>query len=374
MLSFWEREHFLKYDLVVIGAGIVGLSVAVQYAIKYPKKRVLVLERGLFPSGASSKNAGFACFGSLTEILDDLNNLSETEVSDLVKRRFSGLNAIRGFFGDELLGYQASGGYELITENEIEALFKIDYINQLLFPIFQRDVFEIIRDVKCFGFGPKVKVIIKNHFEGELNSGMFLEALWKRSQVLGVKILTGAEVLSLELNEKTISVSNLVSGRSSVIFEAQQIAVCTNAFTKALIPDLDINPGRGLILLSRPLERELPWSGSFHYDKGYVYFRKVNGNRLMIGGGRNVDFEGEQTDQFGINSKVKSYLLRLIDEEILPNVKFELEMEWTGIMAFGDTKRPLIRMLAQDVSIGVRLGGMGVAIGWETASEIVSHF
>lgn len=374
MLSFWEREHFLKYDLVVIGAGIVGLSVAVQYAIKYPKKRVLVLERGLFPSGASSKNAGFACFGSLTEILDDLNNLSETEVSDLVKRRFSGLNAIRGFFGDELLGYQASGGYELITENEIEALFKIDYINQLLFPIFQRDVFEIIRDVKCFGFGPKVKVIIKNHFEGELNSGMFLEALWKRSQVLGVKILTGAEVLSLELNEKTISVSNLVSGRSPVIFEAQQIAVCTNAFTKALIPDLDINPGRGLILLSRPLERELPWSGSFHYDKGYVYFRKVNGNRLMIGGGRNVDFEGEQTDQFGINSKVKSYLLRLIDEEILPNVKFELEMEWTGIMAFGDTKRPLIRMLAQDVSIGVRLGGMGVAIGWETASEIVSHF
>lgn len=374
MLSFWEREHFLKYDLVVIGAGIVGLSVAVQYAIKYPKKRVLVLERGLFPSGASSKNAGFACFGSLTEILDDLNNLSETEVSDLVKRRFSGLNAIRRFFGDELLGYQASGGYELITDNEIEALFKIDYINQLLFPIFQRDVFEIIRDVKCFGFGPKVKVIIKNHFEGELNSGMFLEALWKRSQVLGVKILTGAEVLSLELNEKTISVSNLVSGRSPVIFEAQQIAVCTNAFTKALIPDLDINPGRGLILLSRPLERELPWSGSFHYDKGYVYFRKVNGNRLMIGGGRNVDFEGEQTDQFGINSKVKSYLLRLIDEEILPNVKFELEMEWTGIMAFGDTKRPLIRMLAQDVSIGVRLGGMGVAIGWETASEIVSHF
>lgn len=374
MLSFWEREHFLKYDLVVIGAGIVGLSVAVQYAIKYPKKRVLVLERGLFPSGASSKNAGFACFGSLTEILDDLNNLSETEVSDLVKRRFSGLNAIRGFFGDELLGYQASGGYELITDNEIEALFKIDYINQLLFPIFQRDVFEIIRDVKCFGFGPKVKVIVKNHFEGELNSGMFLEALWKRSQVLGVKILTGAEVLSLELNEKTISVSNLVSGRSPVIFEAQQIAVCTNAFTKALIPDLDINPGRGLILLSRPLERELPWSGSFHYDKGYVYFRKVNGNRLMIGGGRNVDFEGEQTDQFGINSKVKSYLLRLIDEEILPNVKFELEMEWTGIMAFGDTKRPLIRMLAQDVSIGVRLGGMGVAIGWETASEIVSHF
>lgn len=374
MLSYWEREHFLKYDLIVVGAGIVGLSVAVQYAIKYPEKKILVLERGLFPSGASTKNAGFACFGSLTEFLDDLNYLSEFEVSELVKKRFKGLNAIREFFGDESLGYQASGGYELITENEIDALSKIESINQLLFPIFQRNVFEIIREIQDFGFGPKVKCIVKNHFEGELNSGMFLDSLWKKSQALGVKILTGAEVKTLDLSEKTISLSNPVSGNSPIIFQAEQIAICTNAFTRTLIPDLDIKPGRGLILVSKPLEKELPWSGSFHYDKGYVYFRKVRGNRLMIGGGRNIDFEGEKTDQFEINPKIKSYLFDLVNKEILPNQKFELEMEWAGIMAFGETKQPIIKMLAEDVCTGVRLGGMGVAIGWETATELVSHF
>ncbi|GAB2616104.1 NAD(P)/FAD-dependent oxidoreductase [Belliella aquatica] len=374
MLSYWEREHFLKYDLIVVGAGIVGLSVAVQYANKYPEKKVLVLERGLFPSGASTKNAGFACFGSLTEILDDLNTLSEIEVSELVKKRFKGLNSIREFFGDESLGYQASGGYELITENEIDALTKIESINQLLFPIFQRNVFEIISKIQDFGFGPRVKCIVKNHFEGELDSGMFLDSLWKKSQALGVKILTGAEVKELDQIEKSIRVGSPFSENKLISFQAKQIAICTNAFTKTLVPDLDIKPGRGLILVSKPLENEIPWSGSFHYDKGYVYFRKVYGNRLMIGGGRNIDFEGEQTNQFEINPKVKSYLLDLIAKEILPNQKFELEMEWTGIMAFGETKQPIVKMLAEDVCIGVRLGGMGVAIGWETATEMLSHF
>lgn len=374
MLSYWEREHFLKHDLIIVGAGIVGLSLAVQYAIKYPKKKVMVLERGLFPSGASTKNAGFACFGSLTEILDDLGILSEIEVTNLVKKRFKGLNAIREFFGDESLGYQASGGYELITENEIESLSKIDHINQLLFTIFNRNVFEILIEIQDFGFGPKVKYIVKNHFEGELDSGMFLDSLWKKSQILGVKILTGADVNGLDLREKTISLTNSIFGGAPVIFQAQQLAVCTNAFTKTLVSDLDIKPGRGLILLSKPLEKGLPWSGSFHYDKGYVYFRKVGGNRLLVGGGRNIDFEGEQTDQFEVNPQIKSYLLGLIESEIIPNQKFELEMEWTGIMAFGETKLPLVKMLAEDVCIGVRLGGMGVAIGWETATEMLSHF
>ncbi|AFL82804.1 glycine/D-amino acid oxidase, deaminating [Belliella baltica DSM 15883] len=374
MLSYWEREHFLKYDLIVAGAGIVGLSVAVQYAIKYPEKKVLVLERGLFPSGASTKNAGFACFGSLTEILDDLNYLSEIEVSDLVKKRFKGLNSIREFFGDESLGYQATGGYELITENEIDALSEIDRINQLLSPIFQRNVFEVFNDIKAYGFGPKVRSIVKNHFEGELDSGMFLDSLWKKSQSLGIKILTGANVKALDLFERTISVESPLPENTPVTFQAEQIAICTNAFTKIIVPDLDIKPGRGLILVSKPLEKELPWSGSFHYDKGYVYFRKVYGNRLLIGGGRNIDFEGEQTDQFEINPKIKSYLFDLIEKEILPNQKFSLEMEWTGIMAFGKTKQPIIKMIAEDVCVGVRLGGMGVAIGWETATEMVSHF
>ncbi|MEP2296615.1 FAD-dependent oxidoreductase, partial [Algoriphagus sp.] len=69
MFSYWEKTHFFKYDLIVVGAGFVGLSTAIHYQVANPEATVLVLERGVFPSGASTKNAGFACFGSLTEIL-----------------------------------------------------------------------------------------------------------------------------------------------------------------------------------------------------------------------------------------------------------------------------------------------------------------
>lgn len=71
MLSYWEQKNFFRYELIVIGSGFTGLSTAINFKKKNPKARVLILEKGVFPTGASTKNAGFACFGSLTEILDD---------------------------------------------------------------------------------------------------------------------------------------------------------------------------------------------------------------------------------------------------------------------------------------------------------------
>ena len=76
-LSFWERKAFFDgIDFTIIGAGIVGFTTAIQLKDKYPNSRVLILEKGYLPSGASSKNTGFTCFGSPTEIFDDLQKSS----------------------------------------------------------------------------------------------------------------------------------------------------------------------------------------------------------------------------------------------------------------------------------------------------------
>ena len=37
-------------------------------------------------------------------------------------------------------------------------------------------------------------------------------------------------------------------------------------------------------------------------------------------------------------------------------------MEWSGIMAFGPTKQPIIKNLGNNSVIGARLGGMGIAL------------
>lgn len=369
MLSYWEREHLIKYDLIVVGAGIVGLSTAIQFKRKYPSKSVLILERGILPSGASTKNAGFACFGSLTEILDDLESMSESDVLQLVERRHLGLQAIRKEIGDTALKYVPSGGFELISDQQLPVLNHLDAINGLLQGVFKQDVFKIIHDVKRFGFGPAVKVIVQNSLEGELDTGAFIQSLWSTCLSLQIKILTGAVVEEIDLEAKLVMVSNNPAS-TAIGFNAGQIAICTNAFTSKLIPDLQITPGRGMVMVTEKVPGGIPWEGSFHYDKGYVYFRQVSG-RLLLGGGRNVDFEGEMTTDFGINPKIRSYLLELVEELIFPGKKLEVAMEWSGIMAFGANKKPLIQTVCPGVGIAVRLGGMGVALGWQVASELL---
>src|SRR5688572_27120417 len=94
--SYWEIKHyFKKYDLIVVGSGIVGLSTAISHKQKNKKASILILEKGILPDGASSKNAGFACFGSAGEILSDLQNITEESVWETVQMRWKGLQLLR---------------------------------------------------------------------------------------------------------------------------------------------------------------------------------------------------------------------------------------------------------------------------------------
>lgn len=45
-ISFWERQSFLyPSDLIICGAGYTGLSAAIYFKRKSPKKTVLVVEK-----------------------------------------------------------------------------------------------------------------------------------------------------------------------------------------------------------------------------------------------------------------------------------------------------------------------------------------
>lgn len=368
MFSYWEQKNFLSFDLIVIGSGFTGLSTAINFKKKNPKARVLVLEKGVFPTGASTKNAGFACFGSLTEILDDFWKMTPEEVVSLVEKRYKGLQQIRKNFGDAALRYKHNHGFELLEEKNVAAADQLGEVNRLLKRLFKKEVFSIVKKPEKFGFSDRVKMIVENRFEGELDPGAYLGALWGKASELGVKILTGVSVVEVEKEEGVVIAEN--SAKNSVFeFKGEKVAICTNAFTKKLWHESEMEPGRGLVLLSKPLAEKIPWKGSFHMDKGYVYFREIDG-RLLLGGARNKDFEKEKTLEFGTNPKIKSHLQNLASEVILLGRELEWEMEWTGIMAFGPKKSPLIQPIGKKAAVAVRLGGMGVAIGWQVGKEL----
>ena len=81
--------------------------------------------------------------------------------------------------------------------------------------------------------------------------------------------------------------------------------------------------------------------------------------------------KGEETLAHGINSLIESELFRILGEDLLPETAFEIDQQWSGIMAFGKVKKPILKWLNSSTFLAVRLGGMGMALGSELG-EIVS--
>jgi glycine/D-amino acid oxidase-like deaminating enzyme len=364
--SFWEQRYFFSdNDLIIIGSGIVGLGAAYFYKKQFPEKQVLVLERTPIPSGASTRNAGFACYGSLGEIADNLQTHSLNEMLQLMERRYKGLNLLRNTLGDSAIDYVPCGSYELFdNDSDFEnALKYLDLLNTEASKFLPDAPYSIASNkIKTFGF-KNIKHLIYNRFEGALNSGKIYGALLKLCISNNVKILNGITVETIDKQKQNLYLQN---GQT---IPYKKLLVCTNAFAKQLIPHLEIKPGRGLVLVSKPI-KNLKINSIFHYQKGFYYFRNVE-NRLLLGGGRNLDFEGEETTAFGTNPLIKQALINLATNSIIPYTTFKIEYEWSGIMAFGANKQPIIKEVHPNLYCAVRMGGMGVAIGLQVASEAV---
>jgi len=118
---------------------------------------------------------------------------------------------------------------------------------------------------------------------------------------------------------------------------------------------------RNQVLITKPL-RSLPISGNYHVDEGYIYFRSY-GNRILIGGARNLSMEEETTSSFDTNPEILAYLKNFIANHIYFEDDLVYDMEWCGILGVGSSKNPIVEQITDRTSIAVRLGGMGVAIG-----------
>lgn len=366
MFSYWERESFFNYGHIVIGSGITGLSTAIELRALYPADRILVLERGLLPSGASTRNAGFACMGSVTELLADLQMMEESEVVGLFAQRKQGLEILRQRLGDERIGYAANGSYELIDASAKEALNKIDYLNELLLPVNNLPSFRLTNEkIRSFGFNEQhTEALIENTCEGELHTGKMMRTLTDYASEQSIEIKTGAEVLRYE--EESNSVMLELAGR--IQLRCRTLNICTNAFTKQLLPGVDVIPGRGQVLITEPIPG-LKLKGIFHMDEGYYYFREID-RRVLIGGGRNLDFEGETTTEMIVTERIQNSLEEKLREIILPGVQFKVAQRWAGIMAFGATKQPIVKAFSDKVFGAFRMGGMGVALGSRVAQRL----
>ena len=364
-LSYWEiKNWFSNVDYTIVGSGIVGLHTAIRLRERFPKAKILILEKGILPQGASTKNAGFACFGSVSEIIDDLKSHTEEEVIQLIQKRFSGLQLLRKNLGDEAIDYKPFGGYELfLKEDEAfynDCISKIPFINDIVRPLFKSEVYS--KTLDRFDFKNTFEYLIFNEFEGQIDTGNMMQALLKKAIQNDILILNNQTVTEhQELNDGVEIVTN------EVTFKTKKLLFTTNGFAAELTNN-EVKPARAQVLITKPIEN-LHIKGTFHLDQGYYYFRNIN-NRILFGGGRNLDFESETTTSLETTEIIQNRLQDLLKNVILPNTPFEIEHRWSGIMGIGNSKKPIVQQISNHVYCGVRMGGMGVAIGSLIGQEL----
>jgi gamma-glutamylputrescine oxidase len=363
MISIWEQETFFApQDVVIAGSGFVGLWSAYYIKKKHPKARVTIVDRGVIPTGASTRNAGFACFGSLSEVMYDAEAMGLEKTLALVEMRFKGLERIQKVFPSGI-DFELCGGYELfhsaLSMPEEKIKHSISYLNALLKEITGSKKTYCLADdnIQTFGFG-NIAHMVENRFEGYLHSGKLVQALMRRVQTMGVQIFSAIEI---KLFQTAIDAIEVITDKNLTL-KTKQLLICTNAFAKELLSEADIVPARGQVILTSPI-KNLPWKGTFHFDEGYYYFRNL-GDRVLLGGARNKDFEGERTSTFQTTEIIQSELEQFLRNVILPHYKepYEITHRWSGIMAMGSEKSPILKEVQPNIFCAVRMSGMGVAL------------
>jgi gamma-glutamylputrescine oxidase len=366
--SFWEIQNETTFDYAIVGGGYTGLQTALLLQQKKPNAKLVLLERSVSGALASTKNAGFGCFGTAGEILDDLDQLSENECVDLIKRRFKGLQELRAFGKIFNIGLDESGGYEVFFETEqewqTEVFSKLGYVNDVIAQATGVNSCLVKKGVSNLGmnFNP---IALYNSMEFQIDPVKLHKELLQQCKKAGIEILLGVDVKHFERDET----GDVLLTLSQDQIKSKNVVICTNALAPHLISGTDVQPARGQVLITKPIHNLKP-KGNFHATKGYFYFRNV-GNRILLGGGRHLRKSAEHTESEDVSPEIQMILKQVLSTKICPGMEIEIDSAWAGTMGVRTTKLPFIGVVEPHVYAAVGLGGMGIALSKQTAKELV---
>lgn len=363
--SYWESNEWLEgIDLCIIGGGIVGLSAALFARELHPDWKITVIDQDPIGYGGSSKNAGFTCFGSFTELKEDRKLLGDQAALRLVQSRIKGLKLLLSTFEREDIGYSACGSFEFFRADSRESLpnaHEIQEMNQWIHPATGRpDTFQLVEAEQIPEYRDNQgEQALFSALEGTLDTGKLNRRLREKAQQNRIDLINGCRIDALEEEDKGWRIK-IISSKAEKWTLVPHVIVATNAFGRELIPHLDVVPVPNLVLVTEPI---LHWTfnHAVHIDAGYVYIRNI-GNRMLIGGGRHWNLD---------ESKTRNRLIQWLHEMFPRTQEVQIEYEWTGILGIGNERSSIVESFGKNGVAALRMGGMGIAIGMDVAQQAV---
>jgi glycine/D-amino acid oxidase-like deaminating enzyme len=384
-VSFWGKSYFEDTDWLIIGAGLVGLQCATEIKLAYPAKRVVVIDQGVIGNAASLRNAGFACFGSAGELLDEIERSGKDAAFNLYLQRFYGIQRLIQKFGAAAIGFEPTGGFEVFTHAETTKLellqHEIPWLNQELnyflrnqhrpfIHEFKRSAVDLfsVQSIADSGMNICPLSIVASE-EGPLQTHRLYRSVRTLATQSGVEICESFRIASYEDRVGGV----VVYADDGETIQTEQLLLCTNGFTQSLDKQAPVLPARGQVFVTESLPWQ-PLKGLYHADDGYLYFRNL-GDRILIGGGRNIDMKTEETMEMENTQTIREYIREYLQDVILPLRKsmggLKFDYEWSGIMGMGPQRTPIIGADSNRVYMAVRMGGMGVALSAWVAEEVL---
>ncbi len=354
-----SKSYSRQYDVIIIGAGYLGLSTAYWLKKHNPELKVAIIEKDSIGSGASGRNAGFLTKGSLLFYSHLTETWGAEKANLLYEYAQNSINLLSAEFDlvcDSIAAPTAAWTF-IRTDAALE---KISKIPQGIL----KDYTEVHLDEAPVRHATPMKKVFTGSGEFSIHPTRLLSLLEKKVKDFGVDFILGAQVLKVNAGSKPEIETSFGN------FSCEQLMVCTNG-ESYLLPELklDIVPQRAQMLAMK-LKTPIYASGLFYDPEARVYFKFDRPGYLLVGGKRLADEANENTISTNVSPKIQEALYQYVTNEL--NYSGEQLNTWAGTMGFTKNELPYVGKISNFDSCYVAAGFSGHGMGWgfKTAQEM----
>ena len=346
-------------DVLVIGGGITGITLA--YTLASRDTSVVVVDASWLAGAASGNNAGFLMAGRAEpygELIALYGRAGAKAVLDTGRRSHQ---RIRGLI-DELglaCEYRVCGSVRLArTEEEAED-------QRASLPMLVEDGYRMhevpVAEVVSPEAAPHFRAAFLDPQDGEFHPVKFLHGVARAAEKRGARLFEHSRVRSARWRDGQWTAS-LDAGQ----VRARIVVLATNAGAALDVPALDalIKPRRGQMLCTAPLGRRVVEHPTYAHW-GYHYWRQTPDGRLLIGGWRDIDLDGEVGHGDVPTEPIQAAIERGL-QQIIPGGA-PIERRWAATMAFARDGRPLVGWLDAEHHLAISAGYTGHGLGMAAA-------
>lgn len=368
-LSVWQdsnKKENLYADILIVGAGISGISLAFWIGNHDPSIRILVVDKSEVGSGATGRNAGFLTTGSVAYFMKLMEELGEEKA--VAYWKFSEENhslLLKHIIQeDKSLLYERQGSFSLAVDDESlqELVATADIMKKSGIELETIGAESLKKEINVEGFIGAVKY----PKDGVVHPVKMLHKMINKTENLQVKENSLVYKVDTEA-------SNLKVFTHDYIIEAPTVIYACNGY----LPGIDsyfqekVTPEKGQILMTEPADPCMKGTAYERLQK--IYFRQLPDGELLIGGARELDESSPPNNE--VSDKVQGALEEFIQNHLPIFKNKKVIRRWAGVMGFTESKLPLIGQLPEDSRIYFVGGytGHGMGLAFNSAKSLVEH-